>query len=662
MHSDNMYIVCDDVKGFNTNFENTLDELARNGKPKPGSRLKKLSEHIECVYYTGAVMNDTFRIKKCNKLSPGKLVRAMDCFIRTQNVKTSKLKLLTSFKCNEDIDKFNPDHTIYLTPQQDEAYKRKEMLLIGAAGTGKTALIKAKVIELAKSGDKIVIVTSAESNRTNFTNTFDNVQIWTPRDLENKFKLGDIVKDLREIYKWKQMGSDVDEYDSMEPENRLKRENIKFESSNVMNHLSRIVGVNVGEPIAEFFGKQTNLLRRNAKRIKRNDLLDIMDSGIANVMIQLEKNWEESKETLEILFKESHFFMDDVFYSDKICHGIVTHFALDWIAKKATYGKNDQTKYFWIAGDLTQLMDDEDVHFTRKYCIAYLIQYKHEVDGIREKVVCLDAVMRCSKSVFDAWKPLRTTVQYLLGQALYHDTFSNRAEYGFRYPGSATVLKYFRKMVDLVEDMTNRIKFLTGDKFLTNSSFAVLVCEKMAIDAVRKQFDKDFTQSIATFHRDGVENKIVLDTADNCIGLEWPVVFVIYSDLHNENNHYFTIRKYLAYSRCRVRLFVYPELPSDIFKHGDESISCKLCISVKKKQMWNKMTTSDPIFEASSMSIDRFERLERRIKEWEARNKASEDRIEKLEHRNRVLENRIDELETQIKKLGATDKDRESGI
>ena len=46
---------------------------------------------------------------------------------------------------------FNPDHAIYLTPQQDAAYKRMDMILIGAAGTGKTALIKAKVIELAKS-------------------------------------------------------------------------------------------------------------------------------------------------------------------------------------------------------------------------------------------------------------------------------------------------------------------------------------------------------------------------------------------------------------------------------------------------------------------------------------------------------------------------------
>ena len=38
------------------------------------------------------------------------------------------------------------------------------------------------------------------------------------------------------------------------------------------------------------------------------------------------------------------------------------------------------------------------------------------------------------------------------------------------------------------------------------------------------------------------------------------MVFVVYSSFHDDNDHNFTIRKYLAYSRCRVRLFVYPEL------------------------------------------------------------------------------------------------------
>ena len=35
---------------------------------KPWSLLKKLTEHIEYVYYIGAVMNDTFRIKKMQQI------------------------------------------------------------------------------------------------------------------------------------------------------------------------------------------------------------------------------------------------------------------------------------------------------------------------------------------------------------------------------------------------------------------------------------------------------------------------------------------------------------------------------------------------------------------------------------------------------------------
>ena len=597
MHSENMYIVCDDDgEGFKTNFKKFLDELAKNGKSKPWNLLKKLTEHIEYVYYIGAVMNDTFRIKKCNKLSPGKLVRAMDFFIRTQNVQTDNLKLLTSFISNEDINNFNPDHAIYLTPQQDAAYKKKEMLLIGAAGTGKTALIKAKVIELAKfydqrsrrkvlvyererglakskACDKIVIVTSAESNRTNFTNKFDNVQIWTPRDLENKFKLGDIVKDLREIHNWIQERRNIKkkvDYESMGPEEHLERARIKFESENVMDHLSRIVGVNVEKSITHYFGYHVDVWlnspsRPNSTRSHKKNLPAIKDPEAEKLMKQVEKLWEETEKIFVETIKKSHFFMDDAFSGNTNCHDIFTYFALKCIGAH-------HEKYFWIAGDLTQLMYDhydENKHFTLKLSYDYL-QMPKVYSWSDEYVVCINAVMRCSKCVFNAWKPVRKTVEDKIGHKLFPDTFTNEAEYGFRYPGSVTVLKDFTNVVDVVKDIMKRIKFLTGDKFLTNSSFAVLVCKKNAIDAVRKPFEKelkDFTQSIETFQQDGVENKIILDTAENSIGLEWPVVFVVYSSFHDDNDHDFTIRKYLAYSRCRVRLFVYPELRGIIFFH-----------------------------------------------------------------------------------------------
>ena len=84
------------------------------------------------------------------------------------------------------------------------------------------------------------------------------MQIWTPRDLENKFKLGDIVKDLREIYNWIQERRNMetkDDYKPMGPEERLERAQIKLESENVMDHLSRIVGVNVNQSITHYFGE-----------------------------------------------------------------------------------------------------------------------------------------------------------------------------------------------------------------------------------------------------------------------------------------------------------------------------------------------------------------------------------------------------------------------
>ena len=200
-------------------------------------------------------------------------------------------------------------------------------------------------------------------------------------------------------------------------------------------------------------------------------------------MKQVEKLWEETEKIFVEIFKKSHFFMDDAFSGNTICHDIFTYFALKCIAAH-------HEKYFWIAGDLTQLMYDENKHFTLKFSYDYLLTREDEVHGIREKVVCLDAVMRCSKCVFDAWKPVRKTVEDLIGHIMFPDTFANEAEYGFRYPGSVNVLKDFTNVVDLVKDIMNRIKFLTGDKFLTNSSFAVLVCEKNAIDAVRKQFER----------------------------------------------------------------------------------------------------------------------------------------------------------------------------
>ena len=194
--------------------------------------LKKLTEQIKWAYFVDVVKNSTFRR---NKLSPGELVQTMDYFIRTQNVNPNNQVLLTSLKLStEHIDRYNPDHArhlIHLTPRQKEAYERKNMIMTGAAGTGKTALIKAKVIKLveSKSGEKIVIVPSADYNRSNFENHNDNVQIWTPQYLRDQFKLGDIVKDLGELlYEWKQRTKEYkvrldesDEIDDLEEQRRV---------------------------------------------------------------------------------------------------------------------------------------------------------------------------------------------------------------------------------------------------------------------------------------------------------------------------------------------------------------------------------------------------------------------------------------------------------
>ena len=68
--------------------------------------------------------------------------------------------------------------------------------------------------------------------------------------------------------------------------------------------------------------------------------------------------------------------------------------------KRQTEEHKDQTKCFWMAGDLSQLMHNE-----RKYSYEKLfISYKDKIPGIHDTVVWLDVVMRCGKSVFETWE------------------------------------------------------------------------------------------------------------------------------------------------------------------------------------------------------------------------------------------------------------------
>ena len=206
MSSENLFIVCGEGNGFEANLTDLLNDLEEINHSEPSCDVKKLTEQIEFVYYLGLEQNKNL-IRR--KLSSGKLVRAMDFCIRTQNVKIGDRVLVTDFVSTKDIDYFNPDLAkkwIYLTPQQNSTLEKDNIILFGAAGTGKTALIKAKVIKLVHSGSdkKIIIIPSADSNCANYEEfiKIPKLEIWTPKDLENKSELGDIVKVLHEIYAW----------------------------------------------------------------------------------------------------------------------------------------------------------------------------------------------------------------------------------------------------------------------------------------------------------------------------------------------------------------------------------------------------------------------------------------------------------------------------
>ena len=470
----------------------------------------------------------------------------------------------------------------------------------------------------------------------------------------------------------------------------------RAEKNNLIYHLSRIVGVNMSRSITNksdggpqqrdaFYDKNW---RENEMRCIQDVLPAIKDPCIASVMDRLETNWRNAKESLEKVFDESHFFIDDAFSCETDPHDIFSLFALEWLNKQAKDGQIDRTKCFWIAGDLSQLMRDKQNYSYEKFFTSYM----DEITGIHDAVVWLDAVMRCSKSVFKEWEPVRKTILPSLGQEMFFEDnvttnagfrIQNkmlRARYGFHHPGSAIVLKpeRFKHVVDLVKDITNRIKSLARDKSLTHSQFAVLCCDvsghDMVLSAVQKQFRNDecLTQSIAEFHQDenqmgeqnGKRNKILLDLAENSVGLEWPVVFVICSDLHTKFDYKFTIQKYLACSRCRVRLFVYPELPSKLFKHGDGA-SCSVCKLVRRKKMLegmrkldskqNQVSTTtattvlpDPGSEAcgalatsldETFIVNQFESLYDQNEELEARIRILEREQMKMSQRLQIIEN-----------------------
>ena len=348
----------------------------------------------------------------------------------------------------------------------------------------------------------------------------------------------------------------------------------------------------------------------------------------------------------------SHVFIDDAFYRHTN-HDIFNCFALEWLKKKATEGNEDQTKYLWIAGDLSQVKTYDEHGYS---CTKLLIGYKGKVPGIHNAVVCLEAVMRCAKNVFENWETVRKTILHELGQGMVKwDSAGSemndkmfRAEYGFHFPGKAIVLKKFENVVYLVDDIKTKILSLTKDKSLARSDFAVLCCDipdhGMVLDAVQKQFKNInfLTQSAKEFYQDekqkdkpeGKEkdkkeekqkdkqeekpkdkqeeklkdkqeekqkdkqeeeqkdkqeekqkdkqeekqkdkqeekqkdkqeekqkdkqeeeqkdkqeekrNKIILDFAENIVGLEWPVVFVIRSDLHKSHDLNFTSQDYGA--------------------------------------------------------------------------------------------------------------------
>ena len=152
---------------------------------------------------------------------------------------------------------------------------------------------------------EIVIVPSADCNRANFEIRRNNVKIWTPQYLEDKFKLGDIVKDLHEIYEWKQSPEKYKEKNDVIDDWEQSRRVFKDESGvrailNAWELLVKEYEASSGLASAEkdFIDEWEQLIEEYEMRSHARDIIDIWGQLVNAYAEQsdekdIKKKWEQ---------------------------------------------------------------------------------------------------------------------------------------------------------------------------------------------------------------------------------------------------------------------------------------------------------------------------------------------------------------------------------
>ena len=578
------------VIGF-VNTKQKSQEVRSNNETNQSKPLESHCTCVECII--NAYDKGEFEVPPSEKFLPRFITPHMKCGIDWHVIINAYDKGEFEVPPSE---KFLPR---FVTPQQRIANGRKRMILIGAAGTGKTLLIKAKVEDLTTSGEKVIIVPATSNSLANYADCANNknVQIWTQEYLEEEFKLDTIAKDLYGL---------PNRYKYTDSRKRVLIMDENQETVMVRKNFSHIIGMYIGRVsnfevdfgAADFFEyeKMSHLLESDQlekymSEANKTDAEKIENQILQGIVRRLEKNWNLAKVKLYKIFDDNHFFMDDMFSSSAQCFDILSYFVLEYLNEKTTLYKVSVTKYLWIAGDPYQLIFNVPKYTFHKFFISFM----DEQSNIHMATMHLDAVFRCSKNVFQEWKSFLDDIKsYLCLNEVLKETFSkvesvdndkykwHTPNYGYHYAGRSIALPNFKSLKDLVKDIRDRITFLTNDKSLGNSNFAVLCCvfDAYKIDVLnviecRFQDLGIPTQSISEFNKNTKNERqkteqIILDLADNSVGLEWAVVFVIRTDIQSVSNNRvahndelyekdisFEIQNYLACSRCRVLLHLY---------------------------------------------------------------------------------------------------------
>ena len=299
---------------------------------------------------------------------------------------------------------------------------------------------------------------------------------------------------------------------------------------------------------------------------ENNVLPAIEDTFIANAITRLKASYEKAKDSFANIFNEFHVFIDDTFCCSTDWHDIFCCLALECFEMKVLEGLT----CCWIASDVGQLMCDKHTYSYEKFLMRYVERNIAEVKDKYSAVVRLNAVMRCSKTVFKQWRGSMSNLQQSKDRMLFIESGVSKhmttyevfqAEYGFNHPGSVIYLYGFKNIVNLVEDIKKRIKSLTKDTFLSLSNFAILCCDRpghdMVLNAVKKCLQHDGTFDTGSIAECLNENKIVCDSFQYSFGLEWPVVFVVSATHSFILDVKCNFQNYVACSRSRVRLYVY---------------------------------------------------------------------------------------------------------